>query len=85
MLFEKDTFASSQLYVYLLSHHYSEIELVGVVSNICVISNAVIAKCANKDATIVVDASCVASNDCSLNTKALDVMESFQVKIINRE
>ena len=59
-------------------------ELVGVVSNICVLSNAVIAKAALPEAEILVDAECTASNDEQMNDKALDIMEGLQMKVINR-
>lgn len=83
-LIKKGTFGASGLADYLKDKQYDVIELVGVVSNICVISNAVIAKTYNTEASIIVDASCVASFDDSLNQKALDVMEGLQMKIINR-
>ena len=54
----------------------------GVVTNICVISNAILAKTAQPETDIIVDESCVASNDAELNQKALDVMESLQIEII---
>lgn len=60
-----------------------EVELVGLVSNICVLSNAVIFQTYYPSATIIVDASLTASFDHSLNQKALDVMEGLQVKVIN--
>lgn len=62
-----------------------EIEIVGLVSNICVISNAVILSTLFKGANITVDAALTASFDCKLNDKALDVMEGLQIKVINRK
>lgn len=82
--FEKATFGSMDMANYFKKNQYDQIELVGVVSNICVISNAVLAKAALPEAQIIVDATCVASNDDNLNIAALDVMESLQVKIIGR-
>lgn len=83
--FEKPAFACTALYDYLKTHQeYEQIELVGVVTNICVISNAVLAKAANLHAEVIVDAACTASNDLVLHEKALDVMESMQVTVINR-
>ena len=82
--FEKSTFGSMELAEFLKKNEYDSVELVGVVSNICVISNAVLAKAALPEAKIIVDAACTASNDDSLNEKALDVMEGMQVKVINR-
>lgn len=81
--FEKATFGSLRLAEYLAQNKYDSVELIGVVSNICVISNAVLAKAALPEAEIIVDASCTASNDDSLNQKALDIMEGMQIKVIS--
>ena len=61
-----------------------EIELVGLVSNICVVSNAVVLQSKYPEATITVDASCTDSFDKALHEKVLDVLSGFQVKVINR-
>ena len=61
-----------------------EIELVGLVSNICVVSNAAVLQAKYPEARIVVDASLTASMDPVIHEKVLDVMEGFQVKVINR-
>lgn len=82
--FEKETFGSMELAAYLSQNRYDCIELIGVVSNICVISNAVLAKAALPEAEIIVDASCTASFDDTLNQKALDVMQGMQIKIISK-
>lgn len=81
-VFEKPTFGSLALGEYLKDHPYESIELCGVVSNICVISNAVLARAALPEATIIVDSHCIASGDPILNQKALDVMAGFQVEIL---
>lgn len=82
--FEKPSFGSMELAEYLKENDYVKVEFVGVVSNICVISNAVLAKAALPEAEIIVDAACTASNDDSLNEKALDIMQGMQIKVINR-
>ena len=61
-----------------------EIELVGLVSNICVVSNAVVLQSKYPEATIIVDAACTDSFDKTLHEKVLDVLSGFQVKVINR-
>lgn len=61
-----------------------EIELVGLVSNICVVSNAVVLQSRYPEATIIVDAACTDSFDKALHQKALDVLAGFQVKVVNR-
>ena len=68
----------------VLPESAGEIELVGLVSNICVVSNAVVLQSKYPEATIVVDAACTDSFDKTLHEKVLDVLEGFQVKVINR-
>jgi nicotinamidase-related amidase len=81
----KNTFGSDALYMYLRMEAFESIELVGLVSNICVISNAILAKTAQPETPVIVDAKCTASHDSKLNQAALDVMESLQIQIINRQ
>ncbi len=68
----------------VLPEQAEEIELVGLVSNICVVSNAVVLQSKYPEATIIVDAQCTDSFDKALNEKVLDVLSGFQVKVINR-
>ena len=68
----------------VLPEKADEIELVGLVSNICVVSNAVVLQSKYPEATIIVDASCTDSFDKGLHEKVLDVLGGFQVKVINR-
>ena len=68
----------------MLSKGYDEVELCGVVSNICVLSNAVLIKTALPEARVVVDAQAVGSGDLRLNEEALDILSSVQVDVINR-
>lgn len=84
LCFEKNTYGSDALFEYLKKTPYESIELCGVVTNICVISNAVLAKTAQPETDISVDALCVASNDEALHSKALDVMAGLQIEIANR-
>lgn len=83
MVFFKPSFGSLELTCYLHTHPYQEIELVGVVTNICVISNAVLCKAALPEARVSVDASLCASNDEALHEKALDVMRGLQINVTN--
>ena len=83
--FQKPTFPSGDLYEYLKGKAYESVELVGLVSNMCVISNAVIVKAALPYAEILVDRNCTASFDPELHEKALDVMAGFHVRITGGE
>ena len=84
MVFSKPTFGSIELADYLRDRadEYESVELAGVVTNICVISNMVLAKAAMPEVPIMVDESCVASNDPQLGEMALALMENLHVKII---
>lgn len=84
LLFEKKTFGSDRLFDYLREHSFDRIELVGLVSNICVLANAVLAGAASTESVISVDASCTASFDPSLHEKTLDVLSGIQVEVTNR-
>ena len=92
--FYKPTFGSSELFLRLDKAQkiaaslgrepFESIELVGLVSNMCVLSNAVIARTACPNVPIIVDAACTASPDPDMNEKALDIMEGLQISVINR-
>ncbi len=83
--FEKPTFGSAQLFDYLRQSGFDQVELCGLVSNICVLSNAVLAKAALPEAEIIVDAAATAAADAAMNEKALDVLEGIQVTVLNRK
>ena len=68
----------------VLPESADEIELVGLVSNICVVSNAVVLQSKYPEAKIIVDASCTDSFDKALHEKVLDVLAGFQVTVIGR-
>lgn len=84
-VFLKPTFGSADLFTWLVEQQpFESIELVGLVSNICVLSNAVVAKTACPNTPIIVDAACTASADQSMHEKCLDVLEGIHVSVINR-
>lgn len=68
----------------VLPESADEIELVGLVSNICVVSNAVVLQSKYPEATIIVDAACTDSFDRALHEKVLDVLQGFQVSVLHR-
>ena len=94
LVFLKPTFGSTALFERLASRQdiaaglgtlpFASIELVGLVSNMCVLSNAVIARSACPDVPIIVDASCTAAPDPAMHEKALDILEGLQIEVINR-
>lgn len=82
LCFEKNTFPSLEMAKYLEEKAYDTIELCGLVSNICVLSNAIMAKSACPNAEIIVDSSLTASADEEIHQKALDVMKGLFIKIL---
>lgn len=93
-VFYKSTFGSSELFERLQQLQqiassldtipFESIELVGLVSHICVLSNAVIARSACPDVPIIVDAACTDSYDKELQEKAFDILEGLQITVTNR-
>lgn len=83
-VFRKNTFPSLELAKYLENKDYDEVELCGLVSNICVLSNAVMVKSALPNALIVIDALATASIDKELEQKAFDCLEGLHIKVKNR-
>ena len=81
-VFEKETFGSTKLFEYLKENEYSEVALCGVVTNICVISNAVVAKTALPNAEIVIYKDLVASNDPVMEEKAFEIMKNLHMNIL---
>ena len=61
-----------------------EIMVVGVVTNMCVLSNAVLLQAQWPEAQITVDAALCRSFDPVLHEKTLDVMQGLQMAVINR-
>ena len=82
--FEKPTFGSLELgkYINENSGKYDSIEVCGLVSNICVISNAVMAKAAAPEAEIIVDSSLTDSFDKKLNEETFDILKGIQVTVV---
>lgn len=80
----KTSFGSRDLPIVMKEHcgMVDEIELCGVVTNLCVLSNAVILQNHFKNATIKINAELCASNDEAMHEKAIDVMRSMQFEII---
>ena len=60
-----------------------ELTLVGVCTDICVISNALLLKAHYPEMKIVVDASCCAGSSPEKHRMALEVMKSCQIDILN--
>jgi nicotinamidase-related amidase len=81
----KETFGSVELANLLVSFPvgtFDSIELCGVCTDICVISNAILVKTMLPEVPIIVDASCCAGVTPEKHAAALEVMKSCQIDVI---
>ncbi len=83
---DKPTFGSTDLAAYLSSLHRTtpieSITLVGVCTDICVISNAALIKATLPEVPICVDAACCAGVTPESHTRALEAMKMLQIDVI---
>lgn len=82
-LFDKITFGSLELAEYIAQREPMSVELVGLCTDICVISNALILKARMPEVPVGVDASCCAGVTPESHRNALSAMKSCQVVILN--
>lgn len=85
----KETFGSVQLGEHVKTLYkgslINEVELVGVCTDICVISNALLIKAFCPEIKITVDASCCAGVTPQRHKIALEAMKACQIEIINED
>ena len=81
----KNTFCSDVLEELLIKHKddIEEIEFVGLCTDICVVSNVLMARMVLPNIKITVDASCCAGVTPMKHKAALEVMKSCQIEVIN--
>lgn len=77
---EKTTFGAMNL-PQIIGDGEKEIELIGLCTDICVVSNALILKAAFPESEIKVDASCCAGVTPELHDAAILTMKSCQIKV----
>lgn len=81
-VYDKPTFGCMKLAEDIADKNcYDEIELVGVCTDICVISNAMLIKAAVPDTTIKVDSSCCAGVTKDSHDTALKAMAGCQIEV----
>lgn len=87
--FEKETFGSRKLAEYLTAKSWEEpieeIVLVGLCTDICVISNAMTIKAFLPEVPITVDAACCAGVNPVSHENALSAMDQCQITILEEE
>lgn len=82
-IIEKSTFGSIELAEYIREMQPDQVELIGLDTDICVISNVVLIKNYAPEVKVIVDASASAGVTPEKHLAALETMRSLQVEIIN--
>lgn len=81
LVLEKGTFGSDALYEHLRRQSYDSVEICGLVSDICVITNAALARTALPEADITVSGALTAAADEEKFRSALNVLRSLHVDV----
>lgn len=63
-------------------HRFEEIEIIGLCTDICVVSNALILRALNPSMEITVDASCCAGVTPATHRAALETMKMCQIRVV---
>lgn len=84
-IIDKATFGSTELAQLLSQKQYNRITLIGLCTDICVISNALTIKSFLWETPIVVDASCCAGVTPESHTQALNTMKTCQIEVLNEK
>ena len=86
LIFDKPTFGSKELGLYLENlaneTEVEEVEVIGLCTDICVISNALLIKAFLPEVRITVDSSCCAGVTPQSHENALEAMKCCQVNVI---
>ena len=80
--FLKNTFGSISLMNYISSVGYEYVEFIGLCTDICVVSNAIMAKTFLPEAQIVVDPTCCAGTTPESHNAAIMTMAACQIDIL---
>ena len=80
-IIDKTTFGSMELANFIAAKKPDEIELIGLCTDICVISNAMLAKAAHPEATVSVNSACCAGVTPDSHNNALEAMKMCQIVI----
>lgn len=78
---EKPTFGSVALSMHVMQGHYTEVELIGLCTDICVISNALMVKATDTEMLVSVDSSCCAGVSPESHANALEAMKMCQINV----
>lgn len=84
-IFDKPSFGSVELAQYIAQLGADSVTFVGVCTDICVISNALLVKAFLPEAEIFVDASCCAGVTPESHLRALESMKTCQITVENEK
>ena len=79
--FEKSAFGSVECGEYAARGEYESVELVGLCTDICVISNAMVIKALSPELAVKVDGSCCAGVTPESHDNALSAMKMCQIQV----
>lgn len=79
--FEKPSFGSLDLGEYLKNKSYQQVTIIGLVSYICVFSNAIIAKAALPNAHIVVEKNLTSAADLHAQEVGFEALKNLHIEI----
>ena len=79
--FEKNTFGSTALMEYVQERPDESVMLIGVCTDICVISNALLVKAAIPEVPVLVDSSCCAGVSPESHENALNAMKMCHIAV----
>ncbi len=82
LIFDKPTFGSIELMEYARDNSYDDIELVGLCTDICVISNAMLIKAALPEAKVTVIDKCMAGVTPDSHINAIEAMKMCQIEVV---
>lgn len=83
-VFDKPTFGGMELARWAAEQGFTHIELIGLCTDICVLSNAILLRAVLPDTAITVNAACCAGVTPQSHRTALDAMIPCQIQVINR-
>ena len=80
-IFDKPSFGSIDLASYIRDGGYDRVEFIGLCTDICVVSNALLVKAYVPEITVAADASCCAGVTPQSHDSALCTMKMCQIEI----
>ena len=81
-VFEKPAFGNVELAEFIAGGNYSEVEIIGLCTDICVITNALLIKAFLPETPITVDSRCCAGVTPESHANALTAMKMCQINVV---